>query len=918
MTSGNRSRMTSRNRSRVVLCLCALSLASGGCADLQIISADECGNAVLEPALGEACDGEADCGAPGTPYACRILCSDGSCREGHACGTDGVCRAPSGAFEVLSTAATATVLDLFAGDVNADGCSELLISERQGITLTAFESREPGACPAATQELPTGRAPDNALSRPAPLLADMNGDGRPDLLRAAQAQYGDGLFVDVGGPTPAVASILYPTVRAREERVRPLAVVHQGKDALLLLLDNPMGMGGVGMAGVVDPEYLPQPAGGLPGTLAELVILASADLGPVPPPPGEQACDPCDEVLVGFAGQGQIFAAALFTGKSRSGAAIVSAAMPQPVIKLPQGTTLRDWNASIAVVDVDGDGALDVIVNTKSGSGMVGGPLVVAYGTGDGRFHSTSPADKVAPDGATSPLPLPAVPPGTPDPAEFDAYFVAADLDPGQPGIEVEPLPCPEAPAVSSAACDAVTKGCEAVVLDIDGDGEPEIVSTESQQPGLLLRRRTASGGYHVSSVDTRCQPHELAVGDFDDDGVDDLAFFDQVRQTSLTGAEATPADTLMIVHGNEYSDPSVPVESGRFDAVQGLATGRFSGDTAVTQLYAARTLQEKDIVSGFSLVEGYGERRLFAPYYLPYGMNDEQKNLRRVLMTAATTGLFTFGSPDGVSAEQPLFAVAMVTEDLAGSAPASGSAALRLIDRRVGGSSLLQSPGAGDAPTCDGCVLAALDIPECPGTGGPDELLLLGDGQLTMYSVQGDVKDGFFFEPCQPPQEVSRSFSFVDSSAGPQKYVPRPLVADLDRDGRTDVTLRDEAGELVVLWSRAGGFDLEPVAFPARSPAVACGGKCSAALVDMGGDDTDGPELLIVAPGGLVLYTVGADRVFEERPLPPGLADIAPAENTDFTAVVAADLDGDGVHDLALMPSSGLLVTLRGVPVHP
>ena len=75
-------------------------LALAGCADLQILPANECGNGVLEP--GEACDGEADCGAPGAEHACQILCSSGACREGYACGLDGVCQAPSVTFESRS------------------------------------------------------------------------------------------------------------------------------------------------------------------------------------------------------------------------------------------------------------------------------------------------------------------------------------------------------------------------------------------------------------------------------------------------------------------------------------------------------------------------------------------------------------------------------------------------------------------------------------------------------------------------------------------------------------------------------------------------------------------------------------------------------------------------------------------------
>ena len=899
----------SRRRPLFAVTLCALLAAWGGCADLQIIPPNECGNDVLEPDLGEECDGEADCGPPGAEHACRIVCPGGECRPGYACGLDGVCRAPSGVFEVLSATATTTAIDLFTGDVNVDRCHELFVVGRQGTTLTAFESRTPGACPASTQEIPSGRAPDKELSRPAPLLADMDRDGRPDLVRAAQAQYDDGLFIDLGGPAPQVASILYSTVRAREENVRPLKVVYKGRDALLLLLDNPMNMGGVGMAGVVDPRNVPQPAGGLPGSLGELVLLAAVELGDAPPPPGQAPCGTCDELLVGFAGDSQIHSVTLFPGAGMDGQETLAAGMPLPVIKLPEGAKLRTDNAAMAVVDADGDEILDVIVNVQPTPGMPGTGLVIAFGTGDGRFHSTSPSNKVAPDGETSPF-MP--PPGGmgPDPAQAEILFVAADFDPEQPGIEVQAIPCPPGEPVSSTACEAKGGGCEAVVVDIDGDGFLDIVSTEPQQPGLVLRRHAASGGFHVSSVDTHCQPRELTVGDFDDDGVDDLAFFDQVRPSSLLGSAELPVDTLRIAYGNKYAPPSAPVESGRFDDAQGLTAGRFSEDAPVTQLYAARSIAEGDLLSGFALVEGYGARQLFAPYYFPYDQMGTMStvNLQTVSILGAGAGLFTVDED-----ENPTSAVALMRR---AETPAGGDL-LQLVDSQVGGSPLL--PGnTGQSPSCDGCLLVPVDLPECAGEGGPDELLLLGQDEIIAYSVIKDPESGrYAFDECDRFTETGHGFSFVDAEPKPEKYAPRPLVADLDRDGRADVLARDTAGDMIVLWSEeGGGFDLVKLPFPEGGPASKCGGKCSVALVDTDGDDGDGRELFVVAPGGYVLYRVHPDRSFEELPLPGGLEQVEVTPDTDFTAVVAADLDGDQIQDMALMPSSGLLVTLRGVPV--
>lgn len=899
---------------------CALILALGACEELQIIPADECGNGVVEPRLDEDCDGEADCGAPGTERACRLVCTGpgATCRDGYACGLDGVCRRPSGGFEVLSATATPTVLDLSAGDVNVDGCDELLISKRLSVTLVASESNKPGLCPAGVQDIPSGRAPDKELGRPAVVLADMNRDGRPDLVRAGQGQYGDALFVDVAGASPAFGAILYPTLKALESPVRPLRVTVNGADALLLFLDGIMGKTEIGIAGVVDPKNTPRPSGaGFPGvTMADLVLLEAARLN---------TDSPSDDVLVGFAGQNVLLSMSLsmVPDPMIPGTDKISVTTPKPAVTLPQGATLRTENASMAVVDHDGDGTLDVIVNSEAGSPMAKSPLYVAYGTGDGRFHSTSPPDKAAPDGMASQLALPPVGPMTPSPELGEAIFVAADFEPAKPGIEIEAIPCPPSPALDSSACNPTEDlGCEAVVFDIDADGRLDIVSTQEQQPGFAVRRPASTGGFHVSFVDTSCPPHELTVGDFDDDGISDLAYFDQtVSASGALSSEEDPVDTLMIAYGNAYADQSPPLASGQFPTSLGLTAGRFSPMAPVTQLYAARELQEAEVKSGFALIEGYGERRLFAPYYFPYpppeGGAMPSENIRQVEIIAGGAGLFGKDSTTG----EATHAVAVVTRDLDSDEPASPI--LQLVDARLGGGALIEAD-VGEAPTCDGCVLVPIDIPECQGAGGPDELLLLGADELILYSVvTTGMQNRFAFEECDRFTSTGHTFSFRDEDPKPEKYAPRPLVADLDLDGRADVLARDAEGDLVVLWSQTGGgFEPQALSFPAGgAAALPCNGKCSAALVDVdgdvdaSGDETDGRELLVAAPGGLRLYRIRRDRTLESLALPAGLGDITVAQNTDYTAVVAADLDGDGVEDLALMPSSSLLVTLRGVP---
>lgn len=900
-------------------CFIALALAPAGCANLQPIGEDQCGNRVVEE--HEDCDGESDCGLPGTATACRIVCDPAAVgtpcdRPGYRCGTDGVCRRPSGDLAVMASLTTSTALDVFSGDTNLDGCHELFLTTRQAVQISAFASREPGRCPAATQSLPFGQAPEPAITRSAPFLADLTGDGRPDLARPGAAQFGDSLFVHIAGATPELSPILYPTLAARE-RARPLTVRFAGNDALLLFLDDPPGRGGpggggpggdavtVGVAGVLQAQHVPINLGvGLMGDLKDLVILATGELEELPQ--GAPAGDERGEVLAGFAGGSLIYEIRPRPGKDMNDNVTMVADPPQPVIGLPPDAPIRQRNAAIALLDEDLDGHLDVVVNTEAG-------VFIAYGTGKGTFHSTSPPDLAQPDGKASPFLG-----GPPGLGGADMVFVAGDFDPASPGLEIEALPCGPSAPLESAACGPIEGGCEAAVVDIDRDGVPDIVSTENQQPGLVVRRSVGSRGFQVSFVDTRCPVHDLAAGDFDDDGVGDVAFFDQIPASVGKGEADKPFTTLMIAYGNAYAAPSLPEESGRFEHAEGLAAGRYVGGGPGTKLYAARGIEEGELQAGFALVEGYGERHLFAPFYLPAEPgNTEMESLTRVDMPAAVGGRFSAG--DATHGARP--AVALMTLDHPEGSPViGGSERLWLLDGREGGGLLQATSQGGEAPlACAQCVLLAIDVlPAGKEKDGVDELLFLGGTDAVLYSVSTKEMAGVtsrFFEE-SGAFKTSRAFASVDGAAMPPKHAPRPLVADVDGDGWADVVLRAQDGSLAVLWGTEGADFVEGELIAAG----ACLGRCSAALLDV---DGDGPrELIAVLPGAegeagaVKAYHVTSSRALEEAALPDEVTALAPPSDTDFTAVVAADLDGDGVDDLAIMNGASLLTALRALPV--
>ncbi|XXX81534.1 hypothetical protein WMF30_22515 [Sorangium sp. So ce134] len=430
----------------------ALALAAAGCANLSLLEADVCGNRVVE-APDEDCDGQDGCGAPGSAHQCRYLCgAEGLvCPGGYGCGADGVCRRAAGAFEELAARSTVTAMELSTGDVNADGCDELVYTTLEGTTIASLPSQAPGLCAEAEQALPISRAASGEDTSPAPLLRDLTSDGQLELIVAGRGDVvaaedgaANGLFVFSAFESAALSPTLYSTTRLDSEAARLLSARLRGRDAALIFLGEaaaaggmdgggaggqPPSSGGPGRIAVMsNPSAKPQTLDGDAVPPGDLAAAVAADLD-------EDAADggPCDEAVVAKRGDDRIRIYAV----CGPGGAYALSALPE--VQLGGGAKLRDANASLAVHDQDGDGHLDLVVNAVSGGR---GEIHVAYGLGDGRFHSTSPPSAASPDQRTGKLSL--------GDAELEAaladpysIFVAGDFDRARPGPELVPLDCP-------------------------------------------------------------------------------------------------------------------------------------------------------------------------------------------------------------------------------------------------------------------------------------------------------------------------------------------------------------------------------------------------------------------------------------------------------------------------------------------
>ncbi|WP_437593508.1 FG-GAP repeat domain-containing protein [Sorangium sp. So ce1000] len=895
-----------------------LAIAAAGCANLSLLEEDVCGNRVVEEP-DEACDGQEGCGAPGSAHQCRYLCGGAeglACPGGYGCGADGVCRRPTGVFEELSARTMVTAMDLSIGDINADGCDELVHTTLESTTITALPSQAPGLCAQAEQALPIARAASSEETSPAPLLRDLTSDGQLELIVAGRGDVvaapggaANGFFVFSASESAALAPTLYATTRLDSEAARLLSARLRGRDAALIFLGAAAAAGGTSGGGasggpgrvavMSDPAVTPQTLDGDAVAPGDIAAAVAADVD------AAANAEPCDEAIVAKRGDDRIHLYAV------CGPAGSNALAALPDVQLGGGARIRDVNASLAVHDQNGDGFLDIVVNAIHGDS---GEIHVAYGLGDGRFHSTPGLPSSgSPDQRTGALSLgdAALEAALADP---DRIFVAGDFEPARPGLELVPLDCRDNAPFQAPVCGFIAGGCEAIAADVNADGRLDIVATGAQLPDITVYTGASDGTFYTQRVPTQCPPHYLAVGDFDGDRVNDIAYFDQQARPS----SPQPSTRLDIAYGNAFAAPSAPAGHGRLDLASGLVAGRVLEEATGAQLFALRGLPRPPDApvgsgSGLALIEGDRDRLMRAPFYFaappgaPAGMPPgpgASSSILPVRLLGVAGGMFAAGA-DG-EPQQRLAAITEIAVE-GGPGPAPEGTQLWLIAVSPEGDNLRAEasgrPGEG-APPCDACVLAPID------TDGDrrDELVWLNDGELALYEADGEK----LVEKTR--QETAHVFKAIVEDVNPPKYAPRPLVADLDGDGHQDLLARAESGEIVALWGRAGG-GFDETALVAPEPCEgdkACAGLAVALL---NADADVALEVAVAGPGRLELYDIDAGaralrRIETAFPGPP------PEAGSDFVALVAGDVDGDGIDDLAVAMSSAFLKVFRGKPV--
>ncbi len=954
-------RFVRRGLSRILFASLPLAL---GCADLGFKVEGQCGNEVIEPSNGEDCDcGPApnDAGptcefksdlAEGKTFACnyaqsgqerpcRLSCTrDAECLPGSGCGNDGICRKPvPGAFELLGGGVQADTDRLFAADLDGDGRDDVLAAGSTGISALYYERS--GGLGSVTNIRTDGRLPGiGRLTKDARSEDPAIRDPSADLVLGV----GIGLSVFHGQPGRSFAPRAYGTIPALAFAAG-LGLPGEKLDASHIVAHHFVGIDYF-LSTAADAYLLfggfnagtPQAQGGLlrlllgddPGLEPKMTTAVLA-LGVNSHPEGLSGPTPAADLD----GDGRPEIALAF--RLRDAVDIYAPFLLPTTIPPPLSIALRQDGVAKARVagpaffhDMDGNGRLDVVVGTTCP--VAGNPtpaelgkftcfeIEVAYNTPSG-FSSTNDPNNIDNRASSFAEVLPTYAKGQDQVNAPAAYLPRVLADLNEDGrvdmvndygvfLKIDAndstlgIPYHIAIGTGQDARAAV------VVGDFNIDEHQDILLAGQSTSEITFLAGSGNGLFAISQIPTLGPVRQFTLGDFDGDGLRDLAF---VEEPPISSTSDMPA--LAVSFGRPYAPPASPLRMARVKEVVDLARIGFSafGRDSIDDL--GLTFTDTDGEKSLSFIVGTDTRLLQPPYVLTTE-SDPGKDQSPVfgLPIRFFVGHFDVDPLSDVAAISPWSgATPTPTEgtDLwllpnKGDAYFDTSAAkpYLLADIRVDGDK---------SRFLDGVVV---DLNENtadkddPGADGIDELVLTG-------STTKNESNLLILRP------ESGTFKETSASGVVERYRERLRAADFDADGRKDIlaveytpipgkngNVRRGATRLVIYWNDGQGglcFGTGEGCAPTIFEAVDLD-FIEADALDF--DEDAQKEIVLATSSGVFVLDLGGPnhREFVTEPA------LLPLPAQSFSTLRVCDVSGDGVDDIAIA-SEGNVYVYEGKP---
>jgi len=400
------------------------------------------------------------------------------------------------------------LLAVSAADLNGDGRPDLVVTDSSGnAVLVLINTGAAGASLsfAAAQSLAVGSAPVGPAS-----IADVNNDGLPDIL--IPNSQGGSVSVLVNGTAPGAATASFSSLSvptgANPVALKVADINGDGRPDLLVA----SAASGAQVILNSTANGSATPGFGAPQTLATGATassLALADLNNDGKP---------DLLVINNDGSGNVLA---LLNTTAPGASTASFAAP---LVSSIGVTGSCGSVSVSAADLNGDGKPDVLA-TCAGNGPAGSLSVLVNATTPGAATAALAPAQVSSLGL-GPVSLALADlngDGKPD-------LAAADSGGNSVLVLLNATPASAAPA-SFAKVNAGGIGVEPfamVTADFNGDGKPDIAMSDAGGEAVQFAFNTSTGGVgsfaNAGGVGTGGDdPLGLAVGDFNGDGKPDV-----------------------------------------------------------------------------------------------------------------------------------------------------------------------------------------------------------------------------------------------------------------------------------------------------------------------------------------------------------------------------------------------------------
>jgi hypothetical protein len=486
----------------------------------------------------------------------------------------------------------------------------------------------------------------------------------------------------------------------------------------------------------------------------------------------------------------------------------------------------------------------------------------------------------------------------------------------------------------------------QAIVGDVNGDGLLDVVVNDGTASGITILRNSGEDLLNPFNVATASTVRTAAVGDFDGDGIDDVAIAQVGDTTTIAGsALTTTLDQVSIVFGTSSGPPSDPAPIGTVEGVSQILPAyeiATNGDYVQSPFVvgvnppAAPTANQTTSVILFA---GNTARQIDAPFLLLAGQNGDID-----IPTRSAIGTFTARSGYGdISVfARPQHCMAPASTGMGGST--SCHSRLWLLPTDDGGgikpASLLTSctdascPCAvGEpCPTSFGSTMPTFDqavdgllVPFTPPGASSDQVALMVAGSalhtfdlaIASYGSNGGFQ-------VSAPVTIT-GFDVANEALAVAGGPPPPIdaqaiVANVDGKGLDLVLASPTSGILALPWS-GGAFTQTGAPISVADLVGACDAKGSDLVLRVATlpsqakvaaaralDPSYAPPqqtLIAVTANGVVSLTY-ANGSFSS---PTCLYTSTGEAMAPGLAVTTGDFDGDGIEDIAVSQEGGITV---------